>query len=159
MERDSSRPQTGSHNLHGHSACLFDRFPELLLDLSLWLAELGRGRVGEIYRRRLGPTDLLHHLSDAFNPRIYGLAFGDHYCDSGAAGAIRPPPKTWPIHHADLVICFHYWRDCLFHALPMVPLNPLRGTQETLRVEDEGILAVKNGLEFARSFSSERSNP
>jgi hypothetical protein len=41
----------------------------------------------------------------------------------------------------------------------MVPLNPLRGTQETLRVEDEGILAVKNGLEFARSFSSERSNP
>lgn len=156
MECHSSRPQAGSHRLHGHRACLFDRFPELLLDISLWLVELGRRRVSEIYRGRLGPTGLLHHLSDPFNPRIYDLAVGDYYCDSCAAGAIRPPPKTWAIHHADLVVCFDHWSDRLFHAVPMVPIDPFRGTQEALRVEDEDIL---NGLEFVQRCSSVVSFP
>ncbi len=152
MECHSSRPQAGSHSLHGHSACLFDRFPDLLFDISLWLVELARRRVSEIYRGWLGPTGLLHHLSDAFNPCIYDLAIGDHYGDSSATGAIRPPPKTWPIHNADLVVCFDHWSDRLFHAVPMVPLDPFRGTQEALRVEDEDILVIEDGVELAQRF-------
>ncbi len=138
--------------MHGHRPCLFDRFPELLLDISLWLVELGRRRVSEIYRGRLGPTGLLHHLGDASNPRIYDLAIGDHYCDSGAARAIRSPPKTWAIHNADLVVCFGRWSDRLFHAVPMVSFDPFRGAQEALRVEDEDILVTEDGVELAQRF-------
>ena len=145
MERYPSRSQAGSHSLHGHRACLFDRFPDLLSDISFWSAELGRRRVSKIYHGRLGTTGLLHHLGDAFNPCIYDLAVGDHYGDSGAARAIRSPPKTWAIHNADMAVRFDHRSDRLFHAVPMVPLDPFRGTQEAVRVEDEGILGCHNG--------------
>ena len=145
MERHSPGPQAGSHSLHGHRACLFGRFSELLFDISLWLVELGRRRVSEIYRGRLGPTGLLHHFSDASNPCIYDLAVGDHYRDASAARAVRPPPKTWALYNADLVVCFDHWGDRLFHAVPMVSLDPFRGTQEALRIEDENPLGCHDG--------------